>query len=308
VKTRWLRILLVVIFAVVALSIGYDRYDAAGDSAGSHYAPAQSLAGPMSDEWRDFADTVDQACARNFNAMQVDLANTSTDSEGWHVQYVHELATYREVSALGEPPERADLLHQWLANVRHRTELMQIVSQSLARGDQARAQVAEERITAAKIDANWIGQHFGLRICTSNGPGRESGESQKPYLRQVDDVCLWRNKREDIYSSRNELIPARILTLSRSETVSIATIPAPPEQQGLRRRILSLKKMLDRDGTRLFNEAHRHRPKFKQFWEGIAVPRLNAETVRVQIALAKIGLPDCGNYGPAPASTLLPRN
>jgi hypothetical protein len=310
VKTRWLRILLVVIFAVVALGIGYARHDADAGSAGSHYAPAESLAGPMSDEWRDFADKVDQTCARNFNAMQVDLANTSTDSDGWHVQYLHELATYREVQALGEPPARPGLLHRWLANVRHRAELMETISQALATGDQTRAKMAEERIPAAKIDANWIGQHFGLRICTSNGPDPDSGpgKSQQPYLRRVDHVCLWRNKREDIYSSRSELTPARILVLSRSETVAIAAIPTPPEQYGLRRRILSLKKNLDRVGTRLFNEAQRHSPKFKRFWAGVAEPRLNAELDRVQIALAKIGLPDCGNYGPTPASTLLPRN
>jgi hypothetical protein len=299
--TRWVRILLVIVFALTALAIGYNRL-------GPHYAPAESLAGPMTPEWRDFADEVDHACARNFNAMQEELATATTDSEGWHIQYLHQSQTYRDVLALGEPPARQDLFHRWLTNVGQRARMMEAVSQALARGDRTQAEVTVERINAAKIDANWLGQHFGLRICTSNGPGREPGESNEPYLQRVDRACLWRNKREDIYASRNQLTPGRIIVLSRSETLSIATIPPPTAQYGLRRRILGMKKKLDRDATELFNEAQRHRPKFKEFWGQVAVPRLTPESARMQIELAKMGLPDCGNYGPAPASTLLPGN
>src|SRR3954447_13565800 len=102
-KTRWLRILLIVAFAAVALGVGYHRYGPDDRAAGSRYPAAESLAGPMSDEWREFAASVDQACARNYNAMQVELTSATGASDAWEIQYLNQSQTYREVAALGEP-------------------------------------------------------------------------------------------------------------------------------------------------------------------------------------------------------------
>ena len=299
-RTRWGRVLLVIAFTIIGISLGYSKY-------GPHYAPADSLAGPMTPDWRDFADDVDHICARNNNAMIADLSAATTSSEGWHIQHLHQTDTYREIAALGEPPARPELFHRWLANVGLRASKMEQVSQALAEGRSKTAILVSQQIDALKVDANWLGQHFGLRICTSNGPGREPGDSSLSYLEKVNQVCLRRNDQEDFYASRNSLIPDRIIQLSSAETRAIAAIGPPTDQYPVRQHILALKSGLDRLAVRLFKRGQQLRPKFKRFWDEVGAPRIEAESDRVQIELAHMGLPACGNWGPTPATSLFPR-
>jgi hypothetical protein len=137
---------------------------------------------------------------------------------------------------------------------------------------------------------------------STRGPTPSTAE----YLRAADRICLWRNGEEDKLAAAGKLVPARLIGLSRSETAAISRIE-PPQDYGIRYRILLLKTTVDTDAMRLWEEADRARPKFKRFWNGVATPRLNRETIRMQIKLQRMGLPDCSNYGPAPAPSLLPK-
>jgi hypothetical protein len=150
---------------------------------------------------------------------------------------------------------------------------------------------------------------IGLVIGYDNWMTRtgRAAPSTSAYLREVDHVCVWRNGLEDDAADAGNLFPARVINLSRTETDSISVIPPPDGQAELRTRILSLKKTLDSDAIRLWNKADRSRPKFKRFWDGVATPRLNAETTRMEAEFQRMGLPDCSNYGPAPAPSLLPK-
>jgi hypothetical protein len=313
VRTRWLRIALIVVFAAVALPYGYTKYHPG--SAGG-YPPAESLAGSMTPEWRDFANEVDHACARNYNAMlgAVDRVWDAADAAGWsderaqsleaHVESIHQTETYEDIVALGAPPARPQLFQRWLANVGRRAQLTEDVSRAWARSDKQAAWVGEYRMDGLKVDANWLGQHFGLRICTSNGPGRGPGEPNASYLEQVNEVCLHRNAREDDAASRNQLTPPTIFTFSRGETLQIAAIGPPTEQYPVRRQILATKTALDRYAGAQIRKAHQS-PDFAQVWDRLA-PSVERIADRTHIRLQQLGLPDCGNYGVAPAPSLLP--
>jgi hypothetical protein len=271
----------------------------------------------MTPEWEEFAAEIDRACARNFNAMQVDLEQVweQSDSEGWddaatasaswHVQSIHQADTHREVTALGEPPAKAELFNRWAATIDYRARLMEEVSQAWSEGDERAANVARLRVEGSKVDANWLGQHFGLRICTSNGPGREPGDSAETYLSRVNRVCLDRNREEDELGAARLLTPVEILRLSKGETLGIAAVGPTPEQYPIRHRILQIKRSLDRFAEEQLRQAAR-RPNWGRIWEQKLKLPVERHANRASLQLQGIGLPDCSNYGPTPAPSLLP--
>lgn len=149
------------------------------------YPPAPSKAEGMTPRWRAFADEVDRTCATNFNYGQLRIdqlwrearvrgvSERKTNVGAWELRAQAQTATYRGIRALGTPPAKPGLFARWRDNVGLRGRLMHRVGESLAAADLATADEISGRILRLKVTANRLGQRFGLRICTSNGPGRE---------------------------------------------------------------------------------------------------------------------------------------
>jgi uncharacterized RDD family membrane protein YckC len=269
---------------------------------GQHvYSPAEPLAGEMTPEWREFADRVDRACATNFNAGQAELAEldervaedglSESEAEAAYrfIQAQHQQATYDEIVALGEPPAKPQLFGRWLANVGRRAELMRRVGEAWATGDRRFTAVGSLKITALKIDADWLGLHFGLRICTSNGPMQNRDEDED-YLEEVNDVCLDRAKRDHELWRRGRFTPNAAAGTSTGETLNMAAIPPPGEQYELRRKILEIKRAIDRIQVQAIKRAARSSD--PQAWRRVS-KGLNGRIVRGRERLAGFGLPDC---------------
>jgi hypothetical protein len=147
-----------------------------------YYPPASSHAGAMTPDWRAFAERVDYACASIFNAT--DAARVKADrkaarqgvpgykrnSMGWTYMASAQGQLHRAVEAMGDPPARASLFRRWVENVGERARLMQRMSAAWADQNGALESQTYSRIMSLKAQANRLGQRFGLRICTSNGP------------------------------------------------------------------------------------------------------------------------------------------
>jgi hypothetical protein len=142
------------------------------------YPPAPSLAGKVSSERRHFIDRVDQTCARTFNAGNARQARYAAKVAGrpdanvlvtafyvsWHRD------EYRQLRALGEPPEARAEYAAWIDNFAERVRLESGYVPFMRAGGTAHVQALEQRVLALKTTGNRLGQRFGLRICTSNGP------------------------------------------------------------------------------------------------------------------------------------------
>jgi hypothetical protein len=166
--------------------------DSAGDSGGylspkaaraaGEIPPAPSHAGQMTSDWKAFAERVDYTCASVFNAseaarIQADRKAASQgvpgykrSSIGWTYMANAQEREYQLVKAMGDPPEKAALFHRWLENAGERAQLMRTMSEAWANQDGPLESRTNARITQLKVKANHLGQRFGLRICTSNGP------------------------------------------------------------------------------------------------------------------------------------------
>lgn len=263
------------------------------------YPPAESLAGEMTPEWRDFAYRVDRACATNFNAGLTQLASLEADASGMSdnqfeatyrfIQAEHQQRTHDEIAALGPPPAKTGLFRRWLHNVGRRAELMRTVGEAWLDGDQRLAGVRSLRITALKIDADWLGQHFGLRICPSNGPSQNRDEGED-YLQQVSEVCRERAAHDYALWKRGKFTPNVAVSTSLGETLQIAAVAPPTEQYPLRRRILEIKRAIDRDQVRaLRREAREPDPRSRMRIRR----RAGARIIRGRERLAALGLPGC---------------
>jgi hypothetical protein len=155
----------------------------AGTRGGSYYPPAQSRAGPMTPRWRAFADSVDRVCAVDFNsamAAQEQLEQLA-DAQGWNDRKAeaaieHEWGEWQErthslTGQLGPPPAKPRLFAKWRANVGVRARLFHRAADAWLNGSGAEYNRVWARIDALKLRADRLGVRFGLRICTSNGPG-----------------------------------------------------------------------------------------------------------------------------------------
>ncbi len=69
---------------------------------------------------------------------------------------------------MGAPPERKELFSRWRSNVAHRAGLFGDAATAASRGDFTKEKTILHRIYALKSKSDMLGQHFGLRICTSN--------------------------------------------------------------------------------------------------------------------------------------------
>jgi uncharacterized RDD family membrane protein YckC len=290
---------------------------------GGSYPPAPSLAGEMTPEWREFAAGVDRACAANFNAgvAQRSAISARADSEGWDRRSettallssyaTAQQATYDAIATLGEPPAKSNLFARWHNNVGRRAVLMRRRAAAWADGNSRLHLVMDRRILALKIDADRMGQRFGLTVCTSNGPGREPEalaaenprRAHRRYLAAVNRVCLDRNAQEDTVSRRRGLTTNDTIDLSFGETLNIAAIAPPPDDYDLRRRILGLKRNLDRESKAMI-ETVAPSPHPNHTLNHL-LPGLTRLSNHVQLDLQRLGLEDCGNWGPAPAPSLL---
>jgi hypothetical protein len=266
------------------------------------YSPAPSLAGEMTPEWRDFAEQVDRACASNFNAGQSELANLDeeiqerglTEDEGEaeyrFIQAKHQQDTYDEIAGFGEPPARPELFHQWLENVGTRAHLMRAIGQAWLAGDERLIAVRNLRLDALKIDADWLGQHFGLRICTSNGPSNNL-DAGYDYLAEVDRECAQRTKQDYGLWRRGKFTLDAAAGTSTGETLSIAAVAPPTEQYPLRARILAMKRSIDRLQVRTLRRAASS-PE-PSAWLLRVQDRMFTRIVHERERLAELGLPDC---------------
>jgi hypothetical protein len=145
-----------------------------------YYSPVPSTAGEVSPARRRFIDRVDGTCARTYNRGQAAQAAFERRVAGrpdaqeratrfyvrWHT------GQYRALRALGRPPQARLAYRRWLGNMGARVRLEARYAPLLRAGRSAEAQAVTEQVGALKARGNALGQRFGLRVCTSNGPGR----------------------------------------------------------------------------------------------------------------------------------------
>jgi hypothetical protein len=148
--------------------------------SGSHYPPAPSLAGAVSRRRARFIRRIDAACLEGHRAIKAAEPEAHRLYAGRpnagllvYATYVRaHAAQYAGIRRAGRAPEARSLYERWLANMRRRIQLEYLRGARLERGDLAAARSLQARIDRMEARGNITGQRFGLRICTSNGPGR----------------------------------------------------------------------------------------------------------------------------------------
>jgi hypothetical protein len=145
-----------------------------------HYPPAPSTAVGMTPEWRAFADQVDRTCALSFNyAVSIESRVRQVAAlRGWTHERTsaavvgvwsdEDLRISAATGQMGRPPKRQELFQRWRANVSHRAVLFHDAAVAASKGEFAKESSIFDRIHEEKIQADVLGQRFGLRICTSN--------------------------------------------------------------------------------------------------------------------------------------------
>ena len=144
-----------------------------------YYPQVPSLAGSISQARRRFIRRTDNACAGTFGAARAyyeatvrAAGNPASELAAYSAYVDAHAAQLRTLGALGAPPDGVRLHARWLDNMRARIRLEREVLRLAAAGDAARVRAAHSRIARLKLLGNELGQRFGLRICTSNGPDR----------------------------------------------------------------------------------------------------------------------------------------
>jgi hypothetical protein len=134
----------------------------------------------MTHEWAVYAASVDRICAASFNYALVLQARTNQTAKAsgwsdarWESAVVRLWAQedgriHRATALLGPPPARPVLFARWRANVARRTDLFAQASRAAGRGRFDTESRILDPIDRLKARSDRIGQHFGLRICTSN--------------------------------------------------------------------------------------------------------------------------------------------
>jgi hypothetical protein len=144
-----------------------------------YYPKVPSLAGQVSAERSAFIEATDATCERTFRAMReagegiVAVLGDPARELAAYDRYVdaHE-AQLRSLERLGEPPDGARLHSRWIENLRTRIRLERAQVRAGAAGEFDRARATFARIGRLMVRGNELGQRFGLRVCTSNGPDR----------------------------------------------------------------------------------------------------------------------------------------
>ena len=141
-----------------------------------------SHAGPMTPEWKQFAQRVDYACSYAYNttapqrlaadrqAAQENVPRYQRDAVWWGYIAKQQEIEYRAVKAMGEPPARRALFDRWVANLAVRTRLFKVASQASAARDYRKRSQVLSRGDVLKSEADRLGSRFGLRVCSTKAP------------------------------------------------------------------------------------------------------------------------------------------
>ena len=188
------RVLIIVLLIVTSAAVTLTRLMALGSeedvavapnatstARGSvHYDPVPSTAGEVSPARRRFIARADQTCVRTYNRGRADEAAYARrvalrpDARELVTRFYVRWHTgqYRALRALGKPPEARLAYRRWLDNLGARVRLEARYAPLMRAGRAAEAQATLEQVNGLKARGNMLGQRFGLRLCTSNGPGR----------------------------------------------------------------------------------------------------------------------------------------
>jgi hypothetical protein len=118
------------------------------------------------------------------------------------------------------------------------------------RGIVQQSEIASLKIRAAKVDADWLGRHFGLRICTSNGPANNL-DGEDDYIARVNDTCRDRIEHDWEAYRRGAFNIGAATGSTRGETIAMAAEAPPDDQYELRKRLLGARGALTRDLQRI---------------------------------------------------------
>jgi hypothetical protein len=139
------------------------------------YAPVASLAISPSRARLAFAAAVDHVCAVTYNEQRVPERRPRSGRDAAILRLLERVLRhqheYDEIARLGAPPEASGLYRAWRLNMRERIGLEWLAARR-ARANVRGGRAALFEVQFLKIEGDSLGQEFGLRICTSNGPLR----------------------------------------------------------------------------------------------------------------------------------------
>lgn len=140
------------------------------------FPPVSSLAGAAPLEQLQFASVVDNTCGTTYDENQVRKLRRRRAHETLISQQAagivdHE-RQYIAISRLGRPPSAAGLYQAWLANMLERIRLEWRALRQRAQRKLQRSEMTLAKVNFLKVEGDSLGQEFGLRVCTSNGPLR----------------------------------------------------------------------------------------------------------------------------------------
>ena len=146
---------------------------------GYRYAPVPSLAGKVSSARRRFIELTDWTCAITYpatnaaaGAMRAAAMDPERRADAYRAYLEAHTDQLRAIEGLGPPPDGVAIHRRWLDNFRERVRLEGELLRRLESGALEEANAIDARIGRLKLAGNTMGQRFGLRICTSNGPDR----------------------------------------------------------------------------------------------------------------------------------------
>jgi hypothetical protein len=147
--------------------------------SGWYYPRVPSLAGEVSPARARFIRATDDTCvrtyppvARAYDAVMAYAADPARQLAAYAAYVDAHAEQLRALERLGDPPDGARLHARWLGNMRLRIRLERAELRAAWAGDHERVRAIDRRIGRLKMRGNEVGQHFGLTVCTSNGPDR----------------------------------------------------------------------------------------------------------------------------------------
>ena len=128
---------------------------------------------------RRFIERTDQTCAITYGAtnaaaraMSAAQGDPTLRADAYRAYLEAHADQLRAIEGLGRPPDGVVSHSRWLDNFRMRVRLERELLRRLESGALEEANAIDARIGRLKVAGNTLGQRFGLRICTSNGPDR----------------------------------------------------------------------------------------------------------------------------------------
>lgn len=149
-----------------------------GEATPGSWAPVHSLAVDPPPGQRLFAAEVDRTCSRWYRRYRALEQSGQAGSPARPAAAVaaHALE-YVTISRVGRPSTARALYATWLANMLERIRLERAALAQRGRGEMARAGASLHEVAFLKVLGDALGQEFGLRACTSNGPLRTPADS-----------------------------------------------------------------------------------------------------------------------------------